>query len=307
MIEGLVSIIIPSYNGSDKVAKAIRSVLNQTYKNIEVIIVDDNGKGTGEQIKTENVVKEFRSFNNLHYITHDVNRNGSAARNTGAKASQGEYLGFLDDDDEYLPHYVQMHIDEHKTLDNEYALTYCSSAQYRNETFIRNSYKKESGDLLYKVMTHKVVIGSTSLIIKRNAFEKLGGFDESFRRHQDWEFTARVAAEYKVKAIEKIGFRRNLEYRNSTKNYETAKKYRIHYIEKMTPYIERLKKNQQKNVVAQNYVSLILPLLTKKQFKKFVNEFLSFKLGFRGVWFVCWDIFSYVFINKNVWTRLKRK
>lgn len=307
MKSGLVSIIIPSYNGSDKVARAVRSALNQTYENVEVIVVDDNGKGTEEQKKTEEVVKVFENYDNFHYITHEVNKNGSAARNTGAKVSQGEYLGFLDDDDEYLAHYVKMHIDEHNTLDDNYALTYCSCEQYRNGELVRTLRKKDSGYLLYEVLMHKTVIGSTSLIIKRSAFEELGGFDESFRRHQDWEFTARIAAKYKVKAIEEVGFHGHFEYRNSPKNYETAKKYRIHYIEKMMPYIEILSKKQQKEVITSNYVGVMMQLLRTGKFGKFIKEYKSFKLGFYGVPFVIKSLFSYVFVNKNFWTRKKRK
>lgn len=307
MKEGLVSIIIPSYNGGDKVFKAVKSALNQTYENVEVIVVDDNGLGTSEQVKTSEAVAQFKDYKNFHYIAHDVNKNGSAARNTGAKFSQGEYLGFLDDDDEYYPHYVQMHIDVHKTLDDEYALTYCSCEQYRNGNFVKSHIKKASGSLLYEVLMHKAVIGSTSLIIKKSAFENLGGFDESFRRHQDWEFTARVAADYKVKAIEKVGFRRNLEYRNSSKNYETAKKYRMHYIEKMMPYIQTLSPKQQKDVITANYISLILSLLRKGKIKQFIKEYRFFNLGFYGMAFVARSMFSYVFINKNLWTLNKRK
>ncbi len=307
MKENLVSIIIPSYNGSDKVATAVKSVLNQTYKNVEAIVVDDNGKGTQEQLKTAKAVKEFEEYENFHYIVHDVNKNGSAARNTGAKASQGEYLGFLDDDDEYLPHYVQMHIDVHKTLSEEYALTYCSAEEYRNGVKVKEHRKTMSGSLLYEVLIHNAVIGSTSLIIKKSAFESLGGFDESFKRHQDWEFTARVAADYKVQAIEEVGFRRNLEYRNSPQNYETAKAYRVHYIEKMMPYIKRLPKEQQKKVITSNYVSLIVPLLRKGRIIKFCKEFHYFKLGLLGIRAVFRSMYKYLFVNKNFWTLRKRK
>ena len=304
---GLVSIIIPSHRGSDKVSRAVRSVLNQTYEDVEVIVVDDNGRGTEEQIKTETVLKEFIDCPKFHYIIHEVNKNGSAARNTGAKASNGEYLGFLDDDDEYLPHYVQMHMENHKKLDDEYALTYCSCKCFRNGNAVSYMYKRHSGSVLYEVLLHRAIISSSSLIIKRKAFEELGGFDESFRRHQDWEFTARVAADYKVKAIFKVGYNRNFEYRNSSKNYETAKNYRIYYLEKMMPYIERLPKEKQKNVITSNYVGLILSLLRKGQIKKFIKEYRFFNLGFYGIPFVLKSMYSYVFVNKNLWTLKKRK
>lgn len=307
MKKGLVSIVIPSYNGSDKVARAVKSVLNQTYKDVEVIVVDDNGFGTEEQIKTENALAEFKEYPNFRYITHEVNKNGSAARNTGARAAEGEFIGLLDDDDIYLPHNVQMHMDRFKELDETFALVYCSCEQYRGDNFVRILHKTKSGSLFYEVMRHWVVIGSSELIVKKEAYDAVGGFDESFRRHQDWEFTAKIAHKYKVAAVDEVGTRGYLEYRNSPKNYETAKKYRVHYIEKMMPYIETLSKKQQKEVVTSNYVDVMLQLLRKGKIVKFIKEYKSFKLGLYGISFVVKAMYSYVFVNKNFWTRKKRK
>lgn len=307
MKKGLVSIVIPSHNGSDKVARAVKSVLNQTYKDVEVIVVDDNGIGTEEQIKTEKVLSEFKKYPNFRYITHEVNKNGSAARNTGARAAEGEFIGLLDDDDIYLPHNIETHMERFKTLSEDYALTYCSLEEYRGDTFIKEYHKKKSGSLFYDVMRHFVVIGSSLLVVRKSAYDAVGGFDESFRRHQDWEFTAKIAHKYKVSAIDVIGVRGYLEYRNSPKNYEAAKKYRIHYIEKMKPYMQSLTKKQQKEIITANYVGLLMQLLRKGKIVKFVKEYSSFKLGFYGIPFVLRYTYFYFFKNKNFWTLNKRK
>ena len=95
----MVSIIIPTYGGGEGVEKVIDSILHQTYRDIEIIVVDDNGKGTENQIKTSKTLKKFIDSNVIQYITPDKNQGGSAARNMGAKASRGKYLMFLDDDD----------------------------------------------------------------------------------------------------------------------------------------------------------------------------------------------------------------
>ena len=307
MRKGLVSIVIPSYKGSDKVGRAVKSVLEQTYKQIEVIVVDDNGLGTEEQKKTENALAEFKEYPNFRYITHEVNKNGSAARNTGARAAEGEFIGLLDDDDIYLPNNIQTHMDRFKNLGEDYALTYCSEEEYRGDTFIKNYHKTKSGNLFYEVMCHRVVISSSLLIVRKSAYDAVGGFDESFKRHQDWEFTAKITHKYKVSAIDVIGVRRYLEYRNSPKDYETAKKYRVHYIEKMMPYIETLSKKQQKEVITSNYADVMLQLLRTGKIGKFIQEYKSFKLGLYGINFVIKSIYSYVFVNKNFWMRKKRK
>ena len=101
-MQDLVSVIIPSYKGADKLRRAINSISDQTYQNIEIIVVDDNNPDTAERIQTESVIASLH-LPNLKYIRHPENMNGSAARNTGIRAAKGKYTAFLDDDDIYLP------------------------------------------------------------------------------------------------------------------------------------------------------------------------------------------------------------
>src|SRR5690348_13147078 len=92
-----VSVIIPTHNRSDFLRNAITSVLNQTYQDFEIIVVDD-----GSTDNTSEVVANF-SDERITFIRHDTNKGGSAARNTGILASKCDYIAFLDDDDEWLP------------------------------------------------------------------------------------------------------------------------------------------------------------------------------------------------------------
>jgi glycosyltransferase involved in cell wall biosynthesis len=93
----VISVIIPTYNRAHLVGRAIRSVLAQTFQDWELIVVDD-----GSSDNTEEVVCSFQDPR-ICYISHEVNRGGSAARNTGIKVARGEYVSFLDSDDEWLP------------------------------------------------------------------------------------------------------------------------------------------------------------------------------------------------------------
>ena len=92
--QGLVSVIIPTHKGSENICRAVDSVLSQTYGSIEVIVVDDNGLGSEEQRKTEEAMGKYSGDSRVTYLTHKVNKNGSAARNTGLRASKGEYIAF---------------------------------------------------------------------------------------------------------------------------------------------------------------------------------------------------------------------
>ena len=201
----LVSVIIPSYGGGQYLARTIDSVLNQTYPNIEIIVVDDNGVGTSNQLSTQKVMQKYDTNEKVKYVCHEVNKNGSAARNTGFRHSSGKYIALLDDDDEYLSEKIEHQVADIEKLDDSYALVYCGNEVVYGED-VKIKPKTKSGHLFYEVMMHEVTIGSDSLLIRRSVWEELNGFDESFRRHQDYEFTARAAHKYKVYAEDFIGF-----------------------------------------------------------------------------------------------------
>lgn len=98
-----VSCIIPSYKRSDMVIRAIDSVLRQTYKNIEVCVVDDNIPGDEYSCELKHKLEKYQNDSRVKYITQQKHINGAVARNVGIKEATGEFIAFLDDDDEWLP------------------------------------------------------------------------------------------------------------------------------------------------------------------------------------------------------------
>ena len=100
--EKKVSVIIPTYKRAELLSKCIKSILEQTYSNVEVIVVDDNDPKTNWRKNTESILDDFKEDSRVIYIKHEKNKNGSAARNTGFKVSTGEYICYLDDDDIFL-------------------------------------------------------------------------------------------------------------------------------------------------------------------------------------------------------------
>lgn len=279
----LVSVVIPSYGGGEFLRRTVDSVLGQTYQDIEVIVVDDNGVGTENQLKTAEQMRVYENNPKVRYVCHEVNKNGSAARNTGAKNAKGTYIALLDDDDEFYPDKIEKQMEVMSSLGDNYALTYCGIRAFVGETMDHEYRPTQSGSLLYEVLIHKVVIGSSSLLIKRSAWEEMGGFDESFWRHQDWEFTARVCAAYKVKATDHIGVKRHILMRNSPQNPDQTLQYRNHYLEKMKPLIERFSPKEQKFIVMNNLLDVCVQYLKAKQYRGFFKLYFSIKPGLYGV------------------------
>lgn len=278
-----VSVIIPTYGGPDYLERCVNSVLTQTYKNIEVIVVDDNGLGSEQQLKTEEVMRKYLNNECVKYVCHPNNINGSAARNTGVKNSTGDYIALMDDDDIFYPEKIDRQVRLMDSLPEDYAVTYCACDIFYKEKKVGESKAEKSGNLLYECLTHQIQIASTSMLIRKTAYLSVGGFDESFRRHQDWEFIARLASQYALKADGFIGFRRYLEFRNKLGTPEIYKERRMYYLEKMAYLIETLPTKQQKEVVVGNRMEVAFMFLKQKRYKDFLKEYREIAPGCMGV------------------------
>lgn len=281
----MVSVIIPSYGGDKNITRAIDSVLAQTYPDVEIIVVDDNGLGTENQIKTANYLKEYIDSNKIKYIPHEINKKGSAARNTGFKASIGEYIALLDDDDEYTPDRLMLQT-QYLEKNKDCGMCYCSYRRLnKNNELMVEIEAKKSGNMLYDVLMHKPTLTSGSLLIKREVWEDMNGFDESFSRHQDWEFTTRIAEKYLICAMPEVGLLKHMEGRNNPKDLKVYGDNRRKYIDKVMPQIMTLSPSVQKRVLAENFYEVTLKYLQRKDIKNFIKEYKKVGLGWYGIEF----------------------
>ena len=198
-----ISVIITTYKGSNHLGRAIDSVLNQTFSNFEIIIVDDNDPSSEERKKTEMVVIDY--LNNMKnyrifYIKHKQNKNGAAARNTGIHKAQGKYIAFLDDDDFYMPERLEKCYAKLEAMNVNSVYT---SVVYANDSKITGvKCATQKGKLFNELLLDENLLGTGSnLFIKRESILKLGGFDERYRRNQDYEFMLRYFREEDIEVI----------------------------------------------------------------------------------------------------------
>lgn len=266
-MQQLVSVIIPTYKGADKINSAVDSVLNQTYKNIEVIVVDDNGENEPEQLLTAEKMKKYETFENVKYLVHKKNINGSAARNTGIRASKGFYLGFLDDDDVFLPDKTQKQVDCFEKLPDDYAMIYGSFLEHMTENTDRIVKADNADNFLYRFLCNEIIACSSTIMIKRSVLDYVKEWDESFKRHQDLEFFARVACGCRVACISDVCIEKFKLDRNMPKG-ELYEQYRLHYLNKMKPIIEQFIEKEQKRLYNIHYTEIGKAYLKQKQLKK---------------------------------------
>lgn len=262
----LVSVIIPTHRGSDKICCAVDSVLAQTYPDIEVIVVDDNGKGTEAQLATEKAMQKYAGNEKVKYLAHETNKNGAAARNTGIAASKGEFLAFLDDDDKFMPEKTEKQVAAFNKLSQDYGLIYGSYTEHLTEETSRFVAADSTDDFLYRFLCNEILACSSTVMIRRRTLEKVKQWDESFFRHQDLEFFARIAYNYKVACIQDNCIEKFKLDRNMPKG-ETYEKYRLFYLNKMEPIIKTFSPKRQKRLYNIHYTEIGKCYIKEKDIK----------------------------------------
>ncbi len=189
-----ISVIVPTYKRPDKLKRSIKSILNQTYSNIQIVIVDDNTPGTNFRKKTINVLKKFKDYSNIKYIKHKKNMGGAIARNTGIKNSDGEYISFLDDDDEYYPKKIER---EHelfkKSKINNLGFVYCQVNFYTNNKYKKMRKKVEVRGNENAIKKHMIrnLAPTSALLIKKKVFDKTGLF-KNLKTGHEYELILRI-------------------------------------------------------------------------------------------------------------------
>ncbi|MCD8089330.1 MAG: glycosyltransferase [Clostridiales bacterium] len=264
----MVSIIIPTYKGEDIIKNAVESVLNQTYSDIEVIVVDDNGRGTEHQINTEKILSVFSGDSRFKYIAHEKNKNGSAARNTGISHSKGEYIGFLDDDDIFLKDKIEKQVNILSGLSSDYGMIYGAFTEIIDSSHSRTLQAKHNEDeFLFEFLCDKIIAYSSAVLIRRSVLSRVKCWDESFRRHQDLEFFARIAYYYRVVYLPDICVEKRKLDRNTPKA-DVYEQYHLHYINKMGFIVEGFSKAKQKEFYDHHYFEMGKMYIKEKNLKR---------------------------------------
>jgi glycosyltransferase involved in cell wall biosynthesis len=187
-VNPIVSIIIPTYNRADYLNRAIDSVINQTFKNWELLIIDD-----GSTDATFDIVNEYIIRNeNIRYLKQS-NEGLALAYNTGILVSSGIYLTFLGSDDEYKQNHLQARIDYMKNHPE-------ISLIHGGVEIIGDPYIKDKYDLSRKIHISECAVGGT-FFGSREMFIELNGF-QNVRYGEDAEFLIRAEAKYNISKID---------------------------------------------------------------------------------------------------------
>ncbi|MFC1603526.1 glycosyltransferase family 2 protein [Planctomycetota bacterium] len=245
---GLVSVIIPTHNRAEMLKRAIRSVLNQTYKNFELIVICD-----GSKEHTEEVVESFNDPR-IRFLKHETARGASAARNTGIRTARGEYIAFLDDDDEWTPNKLEVQVPAIENSGPEVGLVYAWMEYFHDGELVRKWYPKLKGYIFPEMLDNQAIGGCPTIMIKRNVIGKVGYFDETLPRGNDGNFMRRITKHFEVDYVPDVLARIHIghEGRISENTRENLKAEIYAYERRLEYFREDFEKHphQQANVLA---------------------------------------------------------
>lgn len=194
----LVSIIVPNYNNAKYLTDCIESIQNQSYKNIEIIIVDDCSTDNSMSILTELSNK----YNNIIIYKNEKNRGVSYSRNLGIIKSSGDFFSTLDPDDQYYSDKIELEVKKIISKPNEDIIVY-SGFNSVNENLEPIPFKAKLTNFnavngwIYKKLCYMVIPVPRDMLMKKDQFISVGGFNESMSLYEDWDFKLRLAKKYK--------------------------------------------------------------------------------------------------------------
>jgi len=204
-----VSVVIPTHNRGELLARAVDSALAQTVDDIEVLVVDD-----GSIDGTRALIEDYADPR-VRYLAHDANRGVSAARNTGVEAARGDYVAFLDSDDEWLPRKLDRQLSALDDRGEGWVGAYCDVASTGlstggriaaavSERVFRSAAPREGGrELAEALLSMQVFMGpGSTLLVDRDVIASTGGFDEGLSIYEDWDLVLRVLSVGKLAYVD---------------------------------------------------------------------------------------------------------
>lgn len=210
-LQPLVSVVIPAFNASIYIERTLRSAARQTYRSLEIIVVDD-----GSTDDTAKLVEQMALIDPRIRMLSTSNRGVAAARNTGIAASSGQFVAFLDADDLWHPTKIEKQVKALSRLSPQWAAVYALHYVINNDDEIIASGRPNAarGYIFARHLTFKYVGNGSTLLVRRDVALDIGGFDGSYAAAgiggcEDFDFELRLAAHYYIEVIPErlIGYR----------------------------------------------------------------------------------------------------
>lgn len=288
----LVSVVIPTYNRDKFIQRALLSVLSQSYKHYEIIIVDD-----GSTDNTREVLSKYSD--SINYIYQD-NMGVSSARNTAVKHANGKYIAFIDSDDEWLPNKLENQLKEFSFADN-IAVVACNATVIelngkKTPLNPKSKYKENISDF-YNIFSYPY-LGIPNVIVLKSVFEEAGGFNENLKTAEDIDLFIRISIKHNIRRVNEMltivhetkdSLSSNANgYDDNIKVFQDIKlKYENLFVNKEYVY---------NNTMAMLYEDYSRTLLWNKEYNE-ARKLLMISLGYKKTPVIVYLIFKSIILN----------
>ena len=249
----LVSAIITTFHNEKFLSRAIECLINQTYRNIEIIVVDDNDPESDERRQTEHIMNKYPQ---VIYLKHIKNMNGASARNTGISVAKGKYIVFLDNDDIFFSTHIADCINA-LTVHVDCTAVFTSVVKVF-EGHCWDIITPIQHDEVKTILLSERSLGTGSnLFVKADELRSVGGFDPSFERHQDIEFSLRYFQNNRSTAIEKVQIIKEMGGFSNTPCFTKFVEAKQHLWDNFKALISSLSEEERSRYFSTQYASLL--------------------------------------------------
>ena len=219
----LVSAIIPAYNAETTIGETLRSVLRQTYKNLEAIVVDD-----GSTDGTIEIVRSMAAWDNRLRLLRQENAGVAAARNRGIEASRGEFIAPIDADDIWFSRNLEKQVARMMRIDDPVDVVYSWTLEIDRDGQFSGGFHSArfEGSVFFALLQAFFIGHASGTLIRKKCFEKIGGYDSGLRDQnaegcEDWDFCLRMAEHYRFGVVPKFLIAYRLVPGNMSSHLET--------------------------------------------------------------------------------------
>lgn len=238
-ITDLVSVVIPTRGRSETLVRAIKSVLSQTHHLLEVIIVNDNDPDSPMNEVLTDCINSLHD-NRLTIVSQKVHINGAVARNIGIKASKGEYISFLDDDDWWDETKIEHQLAVLKKQDSSVGAVACLKKYYKKGKIASVSLPYKEGYICKEVISRCIGIGIGAPLIRRTALDDTGYFDEALLRMQDIQLYGFLCFKYKIILLKEYLYSIDQDDNRNRPDATKILKIREDYLKSISPILDKM-------------------------------------------------------------------
>lgn len=277
-----VSCVIPSYKRANTLKRAIDSVLAQTYSNIEVLIVDDNIEGDEYSIALHKIINEYKDNPRVIFVSQPKHINGAEARNAGIRAAHGEWIAFLDDDDEWLPTKIE------KQMAALYANPECMGAscyydEFVNGKLVHSCPPYTTDNLNMKVFCREVAMYTPTLVLRKDKLLEFGAFDNKLQRHQDLQLLVEFTHRNKMLVVQEVLVKVHADSLINRPSLEKFVDVKKKYFKSVDNVFRTYSKSDQHLIKVAHYYEIVFYALKTKNFSVAIKYFIKAGFSFKAV------------------------